>query len=535
MASEEIRSSFGVELEFVIAVQYEPGPPPPQFASSDSRAGPIEFRRGDGAVALENLIRHRLQNTIATALEGHRGDHVINSRDELDNDEIVNSHIEDYMEWEVKRDESVRMASDRRDQLFWHDVEITSPALWATEKSFDEVRAVVNALTSSWWIISPPSSGLHVHYGRGWDHIPFEHLRKIGAFLYAADPILAQMHPENRRNNDYCPSNRLYSNLAHGATPDLARQRYEGLQGNPIDDEAEPVDTDDIVREQAERLERKREEKEREEREREEREKEKRERKEKEKEGKGEEEEEEEEEVEVKYPDLRETRIRAPDFPAVFKRGVLPGYNFSLQDFENCVDFLLLDQPDENLAPGTDREMPLDIPTGMLQILASQSAPIVSGLHENTRWGRSAYNFQAYGVMYRMPAQDKRTIEFRQPAGTLDVDEVLAHIKISVGVADFASRLSYGELYKWAVDTDQAEEHPEWYDVFDILYDMGLVEEARVIQRRHARDRGIEIIDEVAGTFRVPPPEPSNSRKRRFDQIQDFVSSVFTRRRRRDS
>ncbi|KAI1769821.1 putative amidoligase enzyme-domain-containing protein [Hypoxylon cercidicola] len=481
VTSDTGRSSFGVELEFLIAVRFEKGPPPPGFERAPGR--PIDCERGRSGEEVEKVIEKLLSATINEALEGHRGDRVVASAAELDV-EVDNFHLWEYMEWGVKRDVSVVVDDNEwENALYWHDVEITSPALYATENSFAEVRRVINALKAKWWVFAPESAGLHVHYSRGNDYIPFEHLRRIASFLYAGDPILVQMHPERRRNQtEYCPSNRLYSGLAHGMTAQIAKGGYtEGI----VDVEGEPFYPGDFAGQQ---------------------------------------------------PEDRETRIRAPAFPTVFKRGSLPGYEFDQNEFNLNIHPLLIRTPTKEHAPNPDRSKPLSIPIGVLEILACDNAPSISLLQNNFIWERSAYNFEAYkGSTYYNNDGSKRTIEFRQAAGTLDADEVIAYCKIAVGLADFASRTDPNELFKMALDFSDAEENPKWYDVFDLLFDVGLAEEALVIQRGRAREHGIEIIDEVGGLYQETLPPPSNPRKRRFDEMKEYVSSLFNWGRRRSS
>ncbi|KAH9905146.1 hypothetical protein F4778DRAFT_802634 [Xylariomycetidae sp. FL2044] len=50
------------------------------------------------------------------------------------------------------------------------------------------------------------NSGLHVHVGRGRNRFSAVDLRRIAAFLYAADSTLVQMHPEHRARSHYCES-----------------------------------------------------------------------------------------------------------------------------------------------------------------------------------------------------------------------------------------------------------------------------------------------------------------------------------------
>ncbi|XDG06245.1 hypothetical protein ABKA04_005860 [Annulohypoxylon sp. FPYF3050] len=65
-------------------------------------------------------------------------------------------------------------------------------------------------------ITANQTCGFHVHVGDGPELMPLEHTRRVAGLLWAADPLLACVHPPHRRNNYYCQSIRERSNLAHG-------------------------------------------------------------------------------------------------------------------------------------------------------------------------------------------------------------------------------------------------------------------------------------------------------------------------------
>ncbi|KAI1087059.1 hypothetical protein F5B19DRAFT_476860 [Rostrohypoxylon terebratum] len=128
---------------------------------------------------------------------------------------------------------------------------------------------------------------------------------------------------------------------------------------------------------------------------------------------------------------------------------------------------------------------------------------------------RLAYNFNAYQHrFYRRvlmienrpdpERQPKRTIEFRQAAGTVDPEEIVAHAKIVVRLCEYASVTTTEELWKTIGDLAVGEAHNDWYDVFDFLVDLNLEAEARVIERHMAKERGIEILDQERGLARYP-------------------------------
>lgn len=74
------RSSFGVELEFVIGLQLREVPPPRAFESHPGR--PIQINEDNIDEAFP-VIKDLLLNTIREVTEGRRGDRVITSPDQL--------------------------------------------------------------------------------------------------------------------------------------------------------------------------------------------------------------------------------------------------------------------------------------------------------------------------------------------------------------------------------------------------------------------------------------------------------------------
>ncbi|KAI1801219.1 putative amidoligase enzyme-domain-containing protein [Daldinia bambusicola] len=458
--SDDIKSSFGVELEFLIAVR-RPGPrmrTPRMFQLS--KGWPIEPK--PGSVSSATFVQNLVQQVIDTAVQGYEGDRVITKDDELD--DVDGNHLKPYTAWSVGRDLSVRPISQEKDMngFLWQDLEIRSPALFATDESFAEVHYIVTVLYNNFWIYAPETAGLHIHYGRGKEWIPVHHLRRIAAFLFAADPILTQMHPSHRRERGYrdcCPSNRYYSVLAHGistaqVSTNLSLYLDEGHHEEVLAEDSsgsKPGETGSL------------------------------------------------------------------DFTTIFKRGTLEGYSFDRRYFtEGNVGWA-----QGEYLPGRRVDKPIDIVTGARKLLSAPNALVVSALMQNRVHSRSAYNFMAYNPegygavqlfgITRPPAiQRKRTIEFRQAAGTVDADEVVAHARIAVRLAEFACEIDMNSLWRVILELAESEVDPKWYDIFDLLSDLGLGNEARFIQRQMARHRGIKIINEDLGTFEEPPASPSS-------------------------
>ncbi|KAI1295291.1 hypothetical protein F5Y03DRAFT_387435 [Xylaria venustula] len=440
---ENIESSIGVELEFLLCI-----------AESDQQISTPERFKHSGAPfilppgvsrysVITERVQTRLRSTIENALSSlpKPGDRVIQSENEALAD-VESLHLRPYVNWTIGTDTTVHLdpGSEKEEHVSeyrWYSTEIASPALWATEASWNEIRAVVQAIKDEFWIFTPINSGMHYHYGHGKYYIPFQKLRRMAALLVAVDPLMVQLHPEHRRMNDYCLSNRLYSRVAHGRSAesisrDLGAEYIEATPEIPC---RKP------------------------------------------------------------RPELvsRPVRKRTPELGVPFKRGELTGYKFSRAIFRDS---------------GFDRDntrapRPLEIPRAVSEILRCMNAPTVAEL---MRYGpqedhRPAYSFLMYGVQFykhvirsrgqaNVDYQDKRTVEFRQMASTMEPEEVVAHGKVVVRLCEFASEADIHDLWKVVFDCTEAESHGDWYDIFDLLAELGLNSEAKVLHSAVARFRG---------------------------------------------
>ncbi|KAI1102120.1 hypothetical protein F4804DRAFT_353953 [Jackrogersella minutella] len=459
-----ITSSFGVEIECLIATQEGDRPlnKPRQFQTS--KGGPVIVEKGASATT---TVDDRVREVIEAALKGHEGDQVIKSDAELEDDENA-WHLREYRQWDVKRDISVRAPDNFYNDdpnlrnFGWTDIEVTTPALLATEKSYAEVHRVITALNEAFWLIAPTTAALHIHYGRGKKYIPLNDLRRMAAFLFAADPILTQMHPDHLRNEEsfYCPSNRLYSNIAHGAPGQAANDHFGPLAGERVPEEV-PESADP-----------------------------------------------------PQEPESRPKLDRGRKFTSIFPRGSLPCYVIDQSEFDRSYPPWMQDR---EYLPTSEKGKPLAIVAAARELLATEDGPTVYILMSDSTPRRFAYNFRAYNIAeyrrrYRIgpgrinPAsQPKRTLEFRQAAGTVNPEEIIAHAKIAVRLCEWASTTPMEELWKQILDLSVAEKHSDWYDVFDLLADLDLVEEAKVVQRQMANARKIVIADEEAGSVKPTP------------------------------
>ncbi|KAI8947533.1 hypothetical protein F4801DRAFT_560489 [Xylaria longipes] len=290
---------------------------------------------------------------------------------------------------------------------------------------------------------------MHYHYGNGKEYIPFQKLRRMAALLVACDPLIVQLHPQHRRVNEYCMSNRLYSRIAHGRPAAVASREI-----NAEYIEAEPEFPTNRPKTK---------------------------------------------------PVARPSRMRTPNFLVPFQRGTLTGYDLTDEFF-----YLAFTESGYDYDNIVENPRPLEIPYAVREILRCTNAPTVAELMRHTPLDaqRPAYSFKAYshGEYKHTIMQDgqnvleyqyKRTVEFRQMASTMDPNCVVAHGKIVVRLCEIAASMELEELYQVALDCAVGETNGDWFDVFDLLAEFGLESEAKVLQYPVAEFRGEIIPEEV--------------------------------------
>ncbi|KAI2473537.1 hypothetical protein F4781DRAFT_137236 [Annulohypoxylon bovei var. microspora] len=96
------------------------------------------------------------------------------------------------------------------------------------EESFEQIQFAINLLTFSYRLRVNPTCNLGVHVGNGRKLFTAATVKRIGAFLWAADPMLSRLHAPWRRIHDGSRSIRLDSNLAHGITAEEVSKKWEG-------------------------------------------------------------------------------------------------------------------------------------------------------------------------------------------------------------------------------------------------------------------------------------------------------------------
>jgi len=121
-----------------------------------------------------------------------------------------------YDRWNVTEDSTIRPphAEGYEQQYAFQKIEVISPAFLATEGSLAQIREICLLLVRTYRTCGGPSTGLHIHVGNSTRGFDLETLQNVMAILWTFEPQLETLHPEHRRNNDYCLPLRRASGLA---------------------------------------------------------------------------------------------------------------------------------------------------------------------------------------------------------------------------------------------------------------------------------------------------------------------------------
>lgn len=419
------KSSFGVELEFLVAVRLETEQYSTQEGCEIGHSGePIFIPESQ---CTNNSVDLCCYKEIHRTIEQHLGN-VNPATRVLPPGQPSTADYESlggYSEWTVKPEYSLMLPKnqgilEKYAGYHWVCVEVTSPALWATPESFDEVKKVCEILRTRFLTLITDSCGLHIHWGLGNKWILVDHLRKIAALLLACDPLLAQLQPESRKDNYHCLSNRYFSEVAQSA---LSAEKANGLTDQKVQ---ECLALDQCDGGQAEHT--------------------------------------------------GSSRI----FSRRIDAGSLEGYTFRPDQVPVSVEKF-----------HTSLLVPQSIPNAARELLSCSLPEAVGKLmHSSSRIStrKLAFNFRNYMPGFYGESDVKRTIEFRQCAGTLNGKEVIAFAKLFVRLCELAGKATIKDLWYLILKCAEAEAAAvEWpdmaeEDVFDILIAAGLAWEAEALQ-----------------------------------------------------
>ncbi|KAI0869402.1 hypothetical protein GGS24DRAFT_165375 [Hypoxylon argillaceum] len=210
------RLSQGIELEFLVAY-LDTDEIDPDEENSSTLAPILRIDDADDKVN-EDSIWVPIEEHIRTTLR----DHGIPVRNPLAPPNIIHPlHLAGVDQWDVTSDGSVsdgdvesKLPIGKPGRYRWFPVELRSPACWDVPHAYDEIRFVVNLIKSKYRVRVNPTCGFHVHVGNGARYFKAETMKRLGAFLFAADPMISRLHAPWRRIGDFSTSVRYSSRLA---------------------------------------------------------------------------------------------------------------------------------------------------------------------------------------------------------------------------------------------------------------------------------------------------------------------------------
>ncbi|OHE92316.1 hypothetical protein CORC01_12378 [Colletotrichum orchidophilum] len=219
------RVSFGVELEFFVAfiregeadpdnaIKHELQPlvvVPPDDETNEHGGPPMAYSWD------EDWVFHSIGDALAEAglpvySQGKCG--VPGSVQNMQSGTAIDA-------FQLKLDISLK--ADHVDGYRWQRVEMISPAMHNMKLSFDMIRLAVSVITTNFRCRVNPSCGFHVHVGVGpTQRIDARTLRHFAALLWAADPLISRLHAPWRSALGYSQSARVndVTSLGEGRGP----------------------------------------------------------------------------------------------------------------------------------------------------------------------------------------------------------------------------------------------------------------------------------------------------------------------------
>ncbi|KAI2641676.1 hypothetical protein GGS26DRAFT_536397 [Hypomontagnella submonticulosa] len=342
------------------------------------------------------------------------------------------AELNEYRRWQVEEERIPLVYKHYPEWTYITPVglEVKSPAMYATESAFREVEAVTNMIRTTFRTAVPPGCGFHVHVGLGPNPFPVCTLKRLATVCWAGDLILQHMHPVARRYNDYCVGPRAASLLSRG----YEAGHFEpcgGWRDSPV--QFDPSDIPVLEDHTA---------------------------------------------IQEHINTGRPRRLPS-NFTRTLPRGMFEDTP-SEEERKWCEGYTDIEFGHSRFAARSDA----DILQGAAELLRCQTAHAVQQL---MGFGRGAYNFehyQEYGDILLRRISSKRTVEFRQAAGSLNGDWVSTYARICVGMVRFAHTAPIGDLWRVVYDCHCEETYNTQYDVLDLLLDLGLCEEAKTVQYR---------------------------------------------------
>ncbi|KAI1107903.1 hypothetical protein F4804DRAFT_347534 [Jackrogersella minutella] len=206
---EDTRVSYGIELECLVAWLPTGELDPLEDELAHNYLPPL-LRVDSNSEQMETDILHQVSDILNS--------YGIPTRIQSDEDQTLATNndvplrLRDIDTWLVSANN--RVGEYFLDAYQWQGLEIRSPAMWAEDEATEVVQFVVNLLTSTYRIRVNPTCDFNVHVGNGTEFFSTDAMKRLGGFLWAADPMLSRLHAPYRRMKDSCRTIRHESNLA---------------------------------------------------------------------------------------------------------------------------------------------------------------------------------------------------------------------------------------------------------------------------------------------------------------------------------
>ena len=456
------RLTFGIELEILVPYLWADQPDP---AGDTDRRDVIRLSaearcHGDSFVAreeIQNILRNFLRaHDIAVYDDGVQGAG-LPSR------------------YSVGQDSSVR--EPKFTMYKWVGVEIRSPALVAEAGSFDEIKRVVTLLRNRFRLRLNDTTGFHVHVGMGAHKLPPRTIRRLAQLLWCAEGTLSQLHPPERMLNQFCPSIRHSSHLARGGLEhwrvaereSLNLAEYLGRSTSPAEDQEDPTEVSNrlAVLQQSTNS--------------------------------------------FSALNSRLDPLRLQRFPPVRANpyGIEGarrrhhskwGRELTPLTRRGFLEQGLLHPHEVGMATLEPSESCTSVVDG-LSVLCQQEMYAETARAVNELSGyigqRFNYNLLAYEFQDLGDLEIRRTVEFREAAGSLDPPWVAAWSRICSRIVEFCLEATEGvfvDVLMRVVEAELAFEvsgEEMRYDVVDLLNDLGLRDEAKLVEKILMGDRDV--------------------------------------------
>ncbi|MCJ1234318.1 hypothetical protein MMC14_002277 [Varicellaria rhodocarpa] len=202
--------TFGVELEFLLA--YFPQPLAPDTILVRQENGSAEDfqeryewversqqrKRFRAALLEAGLQVNPIGKTDYTKWTIHKDGSVVPTKKEI----MTKVH-----QWADKS--QTQLTEEERKTIRYVDVEIISPVFTYGTNALSEIEKAVKAITKGFPVLTPDTSGLHIHVGNSSNGFPLQTIKNLALLTHCFENQINQIHPAHRLRHGYCMLPRL--------------------------------------------------------------------------------------------------------------------------------------------------------------------------------------------------------------------------------------------------------------------------------------------------------------------------------------